>query len=68
MALTATATSEVLEFFAHGNLPVPPFAMVSDVSLTGAPEPSTWAMMLAGFAGLGYAAFRTQRGKAAAIA
>ena len=24
----------------------------------GVPEPSTWAMMLVGFAGLGYAAFR----------
>ena len=24
----------------------------------GVPEPSTWAMMLLGFAGLGYAAFR----------
>jgi PEP-CTERM motif len=27
----------------------------------GAPEPSTWAMMLMGFAGLGYAAFRHGR-------
>jgi hypothetical protein len=25
---------------------------------SGVPEPSTWAMMLTGFAGLGYAAFR----------
>ena len=24
----------------------------------GSPEPSTWAMMMVGFAGLGYAAFR----------
>ena len=32
-------------------------------SLTGAvvPEPSTWAMMLLGFAGLGYAAYRKSR-------
>jgi len=27
----------------------------------GVPEPSTWAMMLVGFAGLGYAAFRTRK-------
>jgi PEP-CTERM motif len=25
------------------------------------PEPSTWAMMLLGFAGLGYAGFRRRR-------
>ncbi|HEY1864409.1 MAG TPA: PEP-CTERM sorting domain-containing protein, partial [Roseiarcus sp.] len=33
-------------------------------SLTGlvVPEASTWAMMLLGFAGLGYAAFRRGRG------
>jgi PEP-CTERM motif len=34
------------------------------VSLTtdGAPEPSTWAMMLAGFAGLGFAGYRKAKG------
>jgi hypothetical protein len=31
------------------------------------PEPSTWAMMLVGFAGLGFASYRTSR-KAASIA
>jgi hypothetical protein len=31
------------------------------------PEPSTWAMMLVGFAGLGYAGYRASRGAAAAI-
>jgi hypothetical protein len=30
--------------------------------LVGAPEPSTWAMMLVGFGGLGYVAFRRGRG------
>jgi hypothetical protein len=29
--------------------------------LTGVPEPSTWAMMLVGFAGLGFAGFRQTR-------
>ena len=29
-----------------------------DITFTAAPEPSTWAMMLIGFAGLGYAALR----------
>jgi hypothetical protein len=32
------------------------------------PEPSTWAMMLIGFAGLGYAAYRRQRKNAALVA
>jgi hypothetical protein len=39
-------------------------------SLSGAvvPEPSTWAMMLLGFAGLGYAGWRAQRRRVAATA
>jgi hypothetical protein len=31
-----------------------------------APEPSTWMMMLVGFAGLGYAAYRRSKGERAA--
>jgi hypothetical protein len=66
--LTADSTSEVLSFLAYGNLPVPPFALVSDVSLTdGAPEPATWTLMGLGFAGLGFAAYR-RRAKAGAPA
>jgi hypothetical protein len=39
------------------------------VALTvGVPEPSTWAMMLLGFAGLGFAGYRTSRRTAAAAA
>jgi hypothetical protein len=34
---------------------------------TAVPEPSTWAMMLLGFAGLGFAGYRRSR-KASAIA
>ena len=33
---------------------------------TGVPEPSTWAMMLAGFAALSFAGYRTAKAKAAA--
>jgi hypothetical protein len=32
-----------------------------DITFTTAPEPSTWAMVLIGFAGLGYAALRGRR-------
>jgi hypothetical protein len=34
---------------------------VGPIPLVAVPEPSTWAMMLAGFAGLGYAGYRTSR-------
>ena len=30
-------------------------------SISGVPEPSTWAMMLLGFAGLGFAGYRASR-------
>jgi len=56
--ITATSTSEVLSFLAYGNKPVPPFALVSNVSLTSVPEPATWAMMLIGLGGLGALARR----------
>jgi PEP-CTERM motif len=39
-----------------------------EFTLASVPEPSTWAMMLLGFAGLGYAAFRrNSKGRALAI-
>ncbi len=44
---------------------LPEVTLVS--SLTTVPEPSTWAMLLLGFAGLGFAGHRTSR-KAVAIA
>jgi hypothetical protein len=56
--LTADGTSDVLSFLAYGSLPVPPFALLDSVSLNAVPEPSTWAMMCLGFAGLGLAAYR----------
>jgi hypothetical protein len=64
---TATSKNETLSFMAYGSLPVPPFALVSGVTLTGpaAPELSTWIMMLAGFGGLGIAA-RLRRRRAVA--
>jgi hypothetical protein len=45
----------------------PPFSLLDSVSLTAAPEPSTWAMMLIGFAGLSYAGLRSRRRPAISI-
>jgi hypothetical protein len=46
-----------------------PFSLLDGVSLSSsAPEPSTWAMLLAGFAGLGYAGLRSRRRSAISIA
>jgi hypothetical protein len=36
------------------------------VTMTAVPEPSTRAMMLVGFGGLGFAAYRRRRGAVAA--
>ena len=70
---TATAADEVLSFKAFGTCltvtcgpttsGAPPFALLDSVALTTStvPEPSSWAMMLVGFAGLGYAGFRSRR-------
>jgi len=72
--VVADSTTETLSFLAGGGPAVPPFALVSDVSLTGSagvgssvPESSTWAMMLIGFGGLGFAAYRS-RGRTGALA
>ena len=55
--IIATATSQVLSFSSLASPQLPPFALVSSVSLTGGvPEPGTWAIMLLGFASLGVAA------------
>jgi PEP-CTERM motif len=66
---TASAASETLSFLAVGSpaANLPPFALLDGVSLTAVPEPSTWAMMLVGFSGLGYAAYRRRRTPVAII-
>jgi hypothetical protein len=59
----ATGSSETLSFLSTGTggAAEPPFSLLDGVSLTGVPEPSTWAMMLVGFGLLGYAGFRKHR-------
>jgi hypothetical protein len=50
-------------YYTTGNLSIQNAgnATVSAYAPTAAPEPATWAMMLLGFAGLGYAGFRSRK-------
>jgi hypothetical protein len=46
----------------YGECCGPPAVLATDLPLSsGAPEASTWAMMIAGFCGLGFAGFRASR-------
>jgi hypothetical protein len=59
---TATSSSEVLSFIAHGTPNgVPPFSLLDGVSVIAAPEPEAWAMMVLGFGALGLAMRRRQK-------
>jgi len=63
LGFTAVAGTESLVFTAT----TPTDVGLDNVQVTaGVPEPSTWAMMLIGFAGLGYMAFRRKAGVALA--
>ncbi len=77
MHFTPTSSSETLSFNdvgcvvtanGCGSSPVtaPPFSLLDSVTMA-VPEPSTWAMMALGFAGLGYAGFRRGRRDAISI-
>ncbi len=65
---TWDGVGDTLQFMSVGTGD-PAFAMLADVSLTtgAVPEPATWAMIVAGFAGIGFAA-RARSRKAAAVA
>jgi hypothetical protein len=54
-SFTASSTTNAFEFDMAGP---------SVTQTSGVPEPSTWAMMLIGFAGLGYAAFHRRKDSA----
>ena len=62
--LEADSSSDALSFLAFGNVQLPPFALISDISMVDAPEPSAWAVMGIGLLGLVGAA-RMRRAKVA---
>jgi hypothetical protein len=55
----------VQAFTPLGGNPAADVAIATEVVTSGVPEPSTWAMMMLGFAGLGFAGYRKVRAKAA---
>ncbi|HEY6518629.1 MAG TPA: PEP-CTERM sorting domain-containing protein [Roseiarcus sp.] len=66
------AAEETLMFLSVGTPGgEPPMALLDGVSLTevsgGAPEPSTWALLMIGFGGVGFAAYR-RRARRSAVA
>lgn len=67
MTFTATNSTEVLSFLAHGTPNgVPPFSLLDGVSMIAAvPEPGTWEMMIGGLGLLGFMLHRRRKGGAA---
>jgi choice-of-anchor C domain-containing protein len=61
LGFTATGATEVLSFASY-KTPGAYGPVIDNVSVSAVPEPATWAMMLLGFAGLGFAGYsRTSR-------
>ncbi|MGA7198937.1 MAG: PEP-CTERM sorting domain-containing protein [Roseiarcus sp.] len=64
---TATVRATGLDTFTVGFRNDPSFDALDNFSVTAVPEASTWAMMVLGFAGLGFAGFRARRTAVAAL-
>ncbi len=67
--ITATSTSEILSFQSINVGGLPSYGNeITNVSLNATPLPSTWTMLIAGFIGLGFFAYRGTKKGSAAIA
>ncbi len=67
MTFTAQNSSDTLTFLAFGTPNGgPPFTLLDGVSLAEVPEPSSWAMLIAGFGMIGAAARRRRAATVAA--
>ena len=71
-AWTASFTDKLApgsyQVFVTGTDNVTSLGVGGTVTTSGVPEPSTWAMMALGFAGLGYGAFRQRKTKISMLA
>ena len=56
-----TADASQTLSFASGDSSTPYGGVIGGVSISAVPEPATWAMMLIGFAGLGFAGYRSSK-------
>ena len=65
-SVTFTASASNTLSFASQDVGTPFGPVIGGVSIPTVPEASTWAMMLAGFAGLGFLGLRARRGSALA--
>jgi hypothetical protein len=65
LQFVATATSAVADFSVTNQINDLGLDSVTVTTPSGVPEPSTWAMMLLGFAGLGFSGFRRARARSA---
>jgi hypothetical protein len=67
--IVATSTTETLTFSSLVTTGSPSYGNeITDVALSATPLPSTWTMLIAGFAGLGFFAYRGTRKNLTAIA
>ena len=55
---TATAADNFLDFYFQSGATPAKDVLLDNVSIAAVPEPSTWAMMILGFAGIGFMAYR----------
>ena len=55
---TATTDNALLDFFFQSGATAAKDVLLDGVTIAAVPEPSTWAMMILGFCGLGFMAYR----------